>query len=465
MRTRTTSGGAPAPAAPTRVATTAVAPDSLSVISDAFDPNSVADALQGSPARGTVVRGGASASGDSARNHGGATLALGGRLAAARPLHIDWENRTLTVAAGAKLGEVIPELLRQGWFLPVTPDTSSATVGGCIATDAHGRNHLASGSFGSQVRALTLVDGSGRSRHLTPGDTDPAAFWSTIGGLGLHGVVTGAVLDVEPVSTAWVVVDSQRCDGIDEVMAHLDHDSPLPHRIARLDPTAPGSGVGRGVVFSARHASVDELPAARRGAALEFEFAPMAAPLRLIPGKLLGPRTLRAFHEAWFRMAPRERRDQLQPIAEHLYADDARTDLADWYEAANVVRYQFVVPDSACDLIVVALERFSETGVPPIRAQLRRFGPGNLSPLSFATSGWALDLHVAIATPDVAWILDALDEQVASAGGRVDLAKDDRLRPELVSTMYPRLAQWRQIRQDLDPDRRLRSDLARRLNL
>jgi decaprenylphospho-beta-D-ribofuranose 2-oxidase len=31
--------------------------------------------------------------------------------------------------------------------------------------------------------------------------------------------------------------------------------------------------------------------------------------------------------------------------------------------------------------------------------------------------------------------------------------------------MYPRLDEWRQVRDELDPDRRLNSDLARRLNL
>jgi decaprenylphospho-beta-D-ribofuranose 2-oxidase len=39
------------------------------------------------------------------------------------------------------------------------------------------------------------------------------------------------------------------------------------------------------------------------------------------------------------------------------------------------------------------------------------------------------------------------------------------MRPEMLPAMYPRLDEWRAVRDRLDPDRRLASDLARRLNL
>jgi len=62
-------------------------------------------------------------------------------------------------------------------------------------------------------------------------------------------------------------------------------------------------------------------------------------------------------------------------------------------------------------------------------------------------------------------LLDRLDDMVIEVGGRVYLAKDSRLRPESVPAMYPRLDEWRAVRERVDPDRRIMSDLARRLGL
>jgi decaprenylphospho-beta-D-ribofuranose 2-oxidase len=62
-------------------------------------------------------------------------------------------------------------------------------------------------------------------------------------------------------------------------------------------------------------------------------------------------------------------------------------------------------------------------------------------------------------------LLDGLDELVASAGGRVYLSKDGRLGPEMMAAMYPRLADWLEIRESLDPDGVFGSDLACRLGI
>jgi len=96
---------------------------------------------------------------------------------------------------------------------------------------------------------------------------------------------------------------------------------------------------------------------------------------------------------------------------------------------------------------------------------LKRFGPGNPGPLSFPVQGWTLAVDLPVGPARLAPLLDELDQEIADAGGRVYLAKDARLRPELLATMYPDLDRWRAVQAGVDPDGVLASDLARRLGL
>ena len=108
---------------------------------------------------------------------------------------------------------------------------------------------------------------------------------------------------------------------------------------------------------------------------------------------------------------------------------------------------------------------FARTGVASFLTVLKRFGASNDAYMSFPMPGWTLALDIPADTEGLAALLRWADEQVASAGGRVYLAKDSRIAPDVLAVMYPNLQQFRQACSHLDPRGVFASDQSRRLRL
>jgi decaprenylphospho-beta-D-ribofuranose 2-oxidase len=135
------------------------------------------------------------------------------------------------------------------------------------------------------------------------------------------------------------------------------------------------------------------------------------------------------------------------------------------YGRAGFVQYQCVVPRGSERELEQVILRLRSSTVPCYLSVLKDFGPENDAPLSFPLRGWTLTLDLPRAAPGLWPLLDAFDEIVAGAGGRVYLAKDGRLRASTLAAMYPRLDRWRAARDRADPERLWCSDLALRTGL
>jgi decaprenylphospho-beta-D-ribofuranose 2-oxidase len=405
---------------------------------------------------GTIARGRGRSYGDAAQLSGGHVL----DMTSLRGFDIDENQATVTTQAGVTIGELLGALVPAGWMLPVVPGTQHVTVGGAIASDIHGKNHGTAGTFGSHVRALGLLTAEGQELELKP-SSDDGLFEATLGGMGLTGVLLWARIGLRRIGSSLLSVDTDRVQSLDDALDLLSGGGG-PHRVAWLDLLGPRAG--RGIITRADHleGAASLIAAGRRDGPTVRARASVP---KHWPAGMLRASTVRAFNELRFRLAPRRERGRPEALGVHMFPLDS---LAAWprlYGKQGLLQYQLVVPSGQEQVLNAVIERLRRGRVPCFLAVLKDLGAANDSPLSFPLAGWTLALDLPRAAPGIGLVLDDCDELVAEAGGRVYLTKDARLRPSAVSAMYPRLQEWRIVRDRADPEHLWRSDLALRTGL
>jgi FAD/FMN-containing dehydrogenase len=378
-------------------------------------------------------------------SYGDSCLAASDHVIRLRPLDrfiaADWTTGVLSAEAGTTLEEILAVCIPRGWFLPVTPGTRYATLGGAIANDVHGKNHHRRGTFGRHVRRFGLVRSDAGSSTCSP-DTRPDLFRATVGGLGLTGIIEWAEIQLVPIRAAQVAGVTQRFGDLEEFFALSDElDHQYEFCVSWVDCLARGRQLGRGV-YSAGNFADDgalSIDTARR---TTFPLTP--------PVSLVSRTSLRAFNELYWRKASSRRTGTRSGYGKFFYPLDSIVKWNRMYGPRGFQQYQCVIPEAnARDGIRTLLQAVAQSGTGSFLAVLKRCGeiasPGLLS---FPMAGTTLALDFPQTSDLDATLFPKLDAMVRAAGGRLYPAKDAHMSGEDFRRGYPA---WVEVEKLRDP--------------
>ncbi len=382
------------------------------------------------------------------RSYGDVCLNRGGTVLDTRRLDrfisFDTETGVLRCESGVLLASILQLVVPLDWFLPVSPGTSYATVGGSLANDVHGKNHHKAGTFGGHVRAFELLRSDGSRRVCAPTE-NAELFAATIGGLGLTGLVTWVELQLRPIDGPMLHEESIKFANLDEFFQLSDaSDEAFEYTVAWVDCASRGDALGRGLFARANH-----VPArASTSAATNLQSSRISVPFTP-PLPLVNRLTLKAFNALYYARQRQSQRLRTLHYQRFFYPLDA---IGNWnriYGPKGLLQYQCVLPGpDGREVMHAMLQTIARAGDGSFLAVLKIFGnqpsPGMLS---FPRPGVTLALDFPN-KPDVFRLLDRLDDMARAAGGAVYPAKDARMSPESFRTYFPR---WEEFAGFVDP--------------
>ena len=356
-------------------------------------------------------------------------------LARLNAIKINPDARTVTVRAGVRYGDLVPVLHEHGFALHNLASLPHISIAGAIATATHGSG-LRCGNLATAVSGLEMITGTGDVVQLTKTADDPR-FEGAVVNLGALGIVTRVTLRVEP------TYDVAQTVYLDLPLSVLDHHLEeifsggysvslftdwqssrvtqvwIKQRADSQDSPALGTEF-----FGARRATVNVHPIARHGRDACTE--QLGCP---------GP---------WYTRLPHFRMEHTPSSGQELQSEYF-VPLEQGYEAIRAV-------ESLRDQIAPHL----------YVTELRTVAADSLW-MSMAYERRSLAIHFTWKPdwPAVSHILPQIEQQLEAFGARPHWGKLFTISPERLSTVYPRMTDFRSLIAEFDPQGKFRNEFLR----
>jgi decaprenylphospho-beta-D-ribofuranose 2-oxidase len=348
-------------------------------------------------------------------------------------ISFDRINGILECEAGVMLSDILEVSVPQSYFLYVTPGTKFITVGGAIASNIHGKNHHLEGSFCECVIEFNLINERNEILKCSPKENSEI-FWSTIGGMGLTGIILNAKFQLKRIETSFIRQESIKAENLDEIFNLFEDSKDWTYTVAWIDCLQKGKNIGRSIIMRGEHALLNEIPQNLLNQPLEIKkkFSP-TIPF-FFPNFILNNLSVKIFNYFYYT---KQRTKTLRNFIDYetfFYPLDSIKDWNKIYGKAGFIQYQMVIPkENGKEGMHKILETIAKSGNGSFLAVLKLFGKSNKEAYnSFPMEGYTLALDFKV-NKNLKKLVQKLDDIVESYGGRIYLAKDSMSRPSLTN--------------------------------
>ena len=424
--------------------------------------------------RKVAMRGSGRSYGDAALGGGVVVLDMTGRD---RVLSWDAATGIAEVEPGVTVEKLWRSTLADGWWPAVVPGTMAPTLAGCAAMNVHGKNHFKVGGTGDQILDADLILPTGEVQRVSRTE-NPALFHAAIAGFGMLGTFSRLRMQLKKVEGGRLRVRSLRARSLDEQFALFEQETPRSdYYVAWVDCIAGGSSLGRGTAHQAWYTHGDEdregrawLPPARQDLPGHILGVPKSFvwPVLSLFTWNGGMRLLNTIKYVLESAMPHG--DKLQSHVAFAFLLDYVPNWRNMYAPHGFIQYQpFVPKESAPAVFKKILQMQQAAGLPSYLGVMKRHRADDFL-LSHALDGYsfAMDFAVTPANREALWRLcHEMSEVVLEGGGRFYPAKDSVLRPQDFQRAWgqDRIAQFRRLRAEVDPQKILRTEWAQRVGV
>jgi decaprenylphospho-beta-D-ribofuranose 2-oxidase len=394
----------------------------------------------------TIPRGGGQSYGDASLNFSGYVLDTG--IALERD--IQYFEDSVIVSASIKVKELCSQLHSKNRFLETVPGSDEATIGGCIASDVHGKNDHLYGSFGHSVLRVEICDQNGK-RWVTP---EESCFRYIVAGYGLTGVITRAEIRTRTIQGPAILTRITKTFGMKNLFMELSRQvRDNEYVVGWLDLSSSFKKEPRGYVECGNWANVERYPKSNQ----------KKVRIPSIRFNVITPFTIKLFNSLTFNSL-KTKYFSIKNYEDFLFPTRKIINWNNLFGESGFYEIQVLVSDETLDQFISVLDEI-RSDYPIFLVGIKRTEQNGLGILSFTSKGWSVAINIPgkyIKNHDV---LDLQNNIFAKCKARQYLTKDATLDKELFLKMYPMAVDFQKHRIQESHNFFMESEMSKRLDI
>lgn len=166
-----------------------------------------------------------------------------------RILNFDLKQKEITVEAGITLAELLNFTLKNNLWIPQLPGYPFITLGGAIASNAHGKSCAMDGTIRHSVKSMKIFHKKNGWLNISESENKDI-FELTLGGLGLTGTIVNVTLSLQTITSANFLTNKYEVLSLSECIKMVKQKSKNKKSFVYSWNMANNlSNLGKGIVF------------------------------------------------------------------------------------------------------------------------------------------------------------------------------------------------------------------------
>ena len=336
-------------------------------------------------------------------------------------ISFDKNKGIIDVESGISIKKILNVIVKDGWFLPVTPGSKMITVGGMVASDVHGKNHHKDGNFSNFVLGLKLFNNKKKLIECSR-KKNTQIFNYTFGGMGLTGIIYSCKIKLKKINSDNIITETIKSNNLKETLKNINKSKNWDYNVAWIDTSSNISQLGRSILtrgyfsktkennifFKDKRSFISDLP-------------------NIFPSWFMNSFFIKLLNNIYFAF-PRSSKS-VSDINDFFYPLDKINNWNVIYGNKGFISYQCSVPyknsfNSISEILRIIKENKIYSFVSVLKSMKK-----NKYNLSFGQQGYTLVFDFPIYSK-IFEVLDSIDQVVERNKGKIYLTKDSRIKKE-----------------------------------